>query len=1535
MLSDRTGSNPLLSVPSLAMNRYNCVFSLVLASFLSFISGCGGGSTTPPPPPAQNPAPSISTLTPSSTAVGSSDTTVTVAGSGFISSSSAEWNGAPLATTFGSSTSLSATIPTSDLGSGAVAKLTVVNPAPGGGTSAAINFSVDNPAPVISKITPSNVVAGSPDTLLDITGSGFLSTTVINWNGAVLSTTFVSTVEVKATLPAADLAGSSTGMITSVNPAPGGGGSAVTTFNVNSPTAAITSISPRAVPPGSAATITITGTGFEANSMALWNGSARPTIVMSSTSLQVALTATDLKNQGTGSLTISNPAPGASSSMPAQLAVTVDPIPVIQSASVATSPLSTGFCTPLQVSVTGQNFQSDSMISANGIALQTIPTTPTALAGFLPIGFQSKAGALTITVANFDGLASDPFLYPASNPPALALCATPSPATVLANSSFSFNVQPTEVNFSGNGTVSLGSLPAGITVANASAPLPPTGAALHLQASSTVPAGTYDLPLHGTAGSATSAGDFKFTVITSGPPPDFELQTGLQRELGISPAGSGSLQFGLRAQAGINSTFDFDVTPSVSGLPTGTTASFSPAVVSVGQTLTVTLSAANGAPVTQNAVVTLTATPVAPVPAASAVFYADVTQPPGSLPGNRTDFVATAGTPYAAVFDSMHNLIFSSNPSWNRIDVISNATHKIIKSIPIRSPRGIDITQDNSHVWVQTASSNIFAIDTVSFQSSPYFLPSKTFTSAGLSEAFSHDKILALSDGTLYVFFDDSGSGGGGQAAIWNPQSNKLTVLASGLITALVDPLRSGDATRVYAANDPGYATGIQLYNVKTQTYSTIGSGTGFFNIDAVNQDGSRLIIYSLAGTNLYDSNLTLLGPIPGAIPVNGLLDGGAIFSPDNTKIFDVASMVTTIDATTLKVLGTAPASNAEPVGTSGAAGTEQPFAIDSAGMLLGIQNFGISFDDSTFYQNYVINQPNSNVGTEYFDAPAGPLAGGTTSGGYAFPSLVPDVWFGQTRGITNITDGQLFFTSPPGTTPGPVNIKFIYPDGIQTFYPQLFSYSTFPEYAVTSGSSPSGGAAAQVVGYGLPADASGGTLTIGSTVATITTVARQNPAYSGEPYPSTVLGYTLPAGTPGRADLKVTTPIGAGSLSKAILYAKSVTDYSSSDTFTAVLLDAKRNQLYLSAGDHIDVFSLASNQFVSSLHPAVKGSQAQFTGLALTPDGSQLLAGDLLDNSLAVISPDSPSSTFAIAIPPPTVPINDCAIGPLFVAATSAGIAFVAEGSLPRPSCPASGAIYVANLQTKATTVAQCESGQGVASSRDGNFVVIGGGPCIYNVQTASYAQVPFPFAYSNMFNAEVSGDANILASYLLFGDLNANIVGMIAQPIALYGPPFPVNPPPHLLDPKLNDSGSMYFLTYPNFFEIIDVPHATLRLRFALTETIQDTGSPLAIDSGGQHVYLITDKGLTVVDFGAALPSIGHLATQNAAPGAVITVRGSGFDSTNKVTVGGVAASATITDQNTMTLTIPSAASGPQDIVLIRGDGEIYTLENAVILP
>src|SRR5439155_25363753 len=90
-----------------------------------------------------------------------------------------------------------------------------------------------------------------------------------------------------------------------------------------------------------------------------------------------------------------------------------------------------------------------------------------------------------------------------------------------------------------------------------------------------------------------------------------------------------------------------------------------------------------------------------------------------------------------------------------------------------------------------------------------------------------------------------------------------------------------------------------------------------------------------------------------------------------------------------------------------------------------------------------------------------------------------------------------------------------------------------------------------------------------------------------------------------------------------------------------ADLFDAGRNQLYLSAGDHIDVFSLVSNQFLTPITPPAQGASKQFAGLALSLDGSLLLATDLLDGSLGAINPDTPSNSYVIPIALSIQPIH------------------------------------------------------------------------------------------------------------------------------------------------------------------------------------------------------------------------------------------------------------------------------------------------------
>jgi hypothetical protein len=72
---------------------------------------------------------------------------------------------------------------------------------------------------------------------------------------------------------------------------------------------------PTAVAPGGAAfTLTVNGTGFAPNAVLNWNRSPRTTVVVSGSSLQATINASDVARLGTASITITNPTPGGGTS---------------------------------------------------------------------------------------------------------------------------------------------------------------------------------------------------------------------------------------------------------------------------------------------------------------------------------------------------------------------------------------------------------------------------------------------------------------------------------------------------------------------------------------------------------------------------------------------------------------------------------------------------------------------------------------------------------------------------------------------------------------------------------------------------------------------------------------------------------------------------------------------------------------------------------------------------------------------------------------------------------------------------------------------------------------------------------------------------------------------------------------------------------------------------------------------------------------------------------------------------------------------
>ncbi|HEY4357000.1 MAG TPA: MBG domain-containing protein [Acidobacteriaceae bacterium] len=90
-----------------------------------------------------------------------------------------------------------------------------------------------NAIPVISGISVSSASVGGAAVPLTVSGTGFVSGAVVQWNGTNLSTTYVSSTSLTTTIPASDFSAAGVNSITVSNPAPGGGVSSPVGFAVN------------------------------------------------------------------------------------------------------------------------------------------------------------------------------------------------------------------------------------------------------------------------------------------------------------------------------------------------------------------------------------------------------------------------------------------------------------------------------------------------------------------------------------------------------------------------------------------------------------------------------------------------------------------------------------------------------------------------------------------------------------------------------------------------------------------------------------------------------------------------------------------------------------------------------------------------------------------------------------------------------------------------------------------------------------------------------------------------------------------------------------------------------------------------------------------------------------------------------------------------------------------------------------------------------------------------------------------------------
>jgi hypothetical protein len=924
--------------------------------------------------------------------------------------------------------------------------------------------------------------------------------------------------------------------------------------------------------------------------------------------------------------------------------------------------------------------------------------------------------------------------------------------------------------------------------------------------------------------------------------------------------------------------------------------------------------------------------------------------PPPSYRGNRTVLIRTGDTPSSAVYDSLHNLVFASEPDLGLVDAISIPGGQIVTRIPVPGVEAVGISADNMTILASTNLQQVAWIDTSLMRVTKWqMLPQVSDPVSGLQFWTPYNPYTVLSNVAATeiptyaqnpyllangkVLFEALEGGYWSLVVEWDPVAN-TAVLRKDLPTGGF-VVANTTGTEVLFASQPSF------YDSATDSVRN-SSAVGPALLAACNPAGTQYALFEGPSLVFIDTQFNIVGQVP--LIVTGPLaqqPTGLVYSADGTHLYMVTpgpvAIITTIDTTTFSIVGTAPGySNASPYSTLA---IENPLAADSTGLVIGAAIGGLVFDDSTDFYTFTQN----DEATAGFITPSeGAVQGGTaTTVSTGIPGT-PDVWFGSQLAITENANGltQVQASTPAASAAGVVDVKIIESTGVMVTIPQGFTYGSVPLLTAPLASAPSGGVVADIYGFGFSADSGATTqqVTIGTGSAKVVAATQL------QGFPVQDLTLNVPPGSPGAADIVVKSATGSAAYPKGFRYLSSVTDYASSDTFLAVLYDPTRQQLYLNAGSHIDVFSLVNRAFGTPITPPSLGGTRQLQGMALTPDGSLLIVGNFSDDSVSIINPDDPATATAVQIAPPSGP-DSLPEGPHAVATTSNGNVFVDIGTTNELS-GGGGAIYELDLTTLQATqrndipgVVQV-SGEPMSQSGDGTEVFLA-------VPGDSGGYVMAWFAATDSWQAHnLGGEAELFYSDVAAAS-DGNVFAINNDP-DYSGFPFPmfVNPQLNQISQlgieslfaavnqpgmALHDSGALLYSSTDLGVDIIDVPHGALAERILLNEQDAFLSGSLAVDETGQSIFLVTNAGLTIIELDAVPLSIGSLTPTSGGSGTVIQVRGSGFQAGTTATLNGTAAATRFLDGDTLQITIPSIGSGPVAVTLSNPDGTSYELDGA----
>jgi hypothetical protein len=513
-----------------------------------------------------------------------------------------------------------------------------------------------------------------------------------------------------------------------------------------------------------------------------------------------------------------------------------------------------------------------------------------------------------------------------------------------------------------------------------------------------------------------------------------------------------------------------------------------------------------------------------------------------------------------------------------------------------------------------------------------------------------------------------------------------------------------------------------------------------------------------------------------------------------------------------------------------------------------------------------------------------------------------------------------------------------------------------------------SGGDTVEIYGYGFGSDPGKVTVNIGGVAATVQSVQNLAGLASAlaldATYPFSLerISVRTPAGPAGKADVSVNSPAGGATAGKAFQFLQSVQFYAKPGLYKFIAYDQKRQWLYLSNIDHVEVFDLATQQYRAAIEPpGGPPPNAGLRGLAVAPDGSLLVVADFGAQNVYLLDPDAGTGTI--------VPVGGVAgflnSGPARVAATSAQSVFVGltgegvEGAcsacLGQLNLAVSPPVIQPAPQPEVTSLTGAPLLQANAAG-DHVFVAFGaspGGPLAL-WQASSPNQFTVAGANSSATDIGASADGSIFAVQSGSGvEVHAQDLSLATVPVAAELAQIPAR---HTVPGiTLHPSGALIYQPFltgapgnpgvQGGIDILDAHSGVLRLRIFLAQQFMTDidglhGSFLATDENGQRLFAITspdgtpqNSGVTVLQLAKVPLGIGTLSPASgvAAGGIAVTIRGSGFVSGATVSIGGKSVTATFKDANTLTIVTPNTSAGAQQVRIQNPDGEVVSLDAA----